>query len=426
MAAPLVAAGAGAIIGGAGAAVLGSTAGIAIIGSLFGMAGAGLTSYKMKKRVGDIEEFAFDILNVGRELHITIAISGWISEEGPQAFREPWLTLRNTGEQFSLRYESAYLLELGRALEYFLSIAVSMAAQEALKHTILSGIMFAIAWPTTLITFASVIDNPWGVCIRRSAEVGKHLADILLSRQQGRRPVSLIGFSLGARVIYYCLQELATRRGCEGIIQDVILLGAPVPGSPQNWKPFARVVSGKIINGYCRADWLLKFLYRTSSATFHPAGLGPIDWNDRRMCNYDLSDILGGHMDYYRKMHTVLETIGVRTKKPKIRPKSSIGMKKCFSDLPKSTLDKDNYRQCESLDAIEMAKFLPDIRLSISQPELNSLSQRCSVIQDDNNPDSNTIVTKSTLSSRSMSLESLSLGRFSRTCGILSPSPDKV
>ena len=42
LAAPFLAAGAGAIIGGAGAAALGSVAGIAIIGSLFGVAGAGL------------------------------------------------------------------------------------------------------------------------------------------------------------------------------------------------------------------------------------------------------------------------------------------------------------------------------------------------------------------------------------------------
>lgn len=43
IAAPLIAVGAGAIIGGVGAAGLGTVAGAAIIGSIFGVAGAGLT-----------------------------------------------------------------------------------------------------------------------------------------------------------------------------------------------------------------------------------------------------------------------------------------------------------------------------------------------------------------------------------------------
>jgi len=73
-------------------------------------------------------------------------------------------------------------------------------------RVIFIGIINAIAWPSSLITLASVIDNPWGVCCRRSAEVGKQLAEVLLSREQGQRPVTLIGFSLGARVIYYCLR----------------------------------------------------------------------------------------------------------------------------------------------------------------------------------------------------------------------------
>ncbi|RWS12442.1 transmembrane and coiled-coil domain-containing protein-like protein [Dinothrombium tinctorium] len=340
LAAPFVAAGAGAIIGGAGAAALGSTAGIAVIGSLFGVAGAGLTGYKMKKRVGDIEEFAFDTLTKGRELHLTIAVSGWITEEDVNAFQKPWQSLMNSREQYCIRYESSYLLELGRAMDYFLSFAVSMAAQEALKYTILSGIITAIAWPATFVTFASVIDNPWGVCIRRSAEVGKHLAEILIARQQGKRPVTLIGFSLGARVIFYCLQEMAQRKGCEGIVEDVVLLGAPVPGYVDQWKSFQRVVNGRIVNGYCKGDWLLKFLYRTSTATLKIAGLGPVEWKDRRMINIDLSEIVSGHMDYYAKMPLVLEAVGVRTNED-LTKRDAKTMRKCFSGLP-HTVEKSS------------------------------------------------------------------------------------
>lgn len=36
----------------------------------------------MQKRVGDIEEFAFDVLTDGQQLHITLAISGWLTDEG--------------------------------------------------------------------------------------------------------------------------------------------------------------------------------------------------------------------------------------------------------------------------------------------------------------------------------------------------------
>ncbi|CAG0898619.1 unnamed protein product [Cyprideis torosa] len=156
------------------------------------------------------------------------------------------------------------------------------------------GLVSAIMWPASALTIASVIDNPWGVCCRRSAEVGKQLAQVLLSREHGHRPVTLIGFSLGARVIHFCLVEMAKAKNCQGIIQDVVLLGAPVSGSHKLWEPLGKVVSGRIINGYSRGDWLLKLLYRTSSMNIHIAGLGPLSWKNQRVFNFDLTDIVDG------------------------------------------------------------------------------------------------------------------------------------
>ena len=54
-------------------------------------------------------------------------------------YKEPWLALDESREQYSLRWESKYLLELGKAFEYIFSLAVGVATQEALKYTILSG-----------------------------------------------------------------------------------------------------------------------------------------------------------------------------------------------------------------------------------------------------------------------------------------------
>jgi lipoprotein signal peptidase len=51
----------------------------------------------------------------------------------------PWKNLAESQEQYCLRYESKHLCVLGDAIEYFISGAVSMATQEALKYTVLSG-----------------------------------------------------------------------------------------------------------------------------------------------------------------------------------------------------------------------------------------------------------------------------------------------
>ncbi|KAM9855775.1 transmembrane and coiled-coil domain-containing protein 4 [Aulostomus maculatus] len=314
LAAPFVAAGAGAVLGAGGAAALGSATGIAIMASLFGAAGAGLTGYKMNKCVGAIEEFEFLPLSSGKHLHLTIAVTGWLCSGKYSSFQAPWCSLGDCGEQYCLVWESRFLRDLGSAMASLLDGLVSMVAQEALKYTVLSGIVTALTWPASLLAAASVIDHPWCVCLNRSAEVGKHLAQVLRSRQQGKRPVSLIGFSLGARVIYFCLQELANDQGSEGVVEDVVLLGAPVDGSEKAWERMTRVVAGKIVNGYCRGDWLLGFLYRSSAAQLSVAGLQPINIQDRRIINVDLSSVVKGHLDYMRQMDTILVAVGFPTK----------------------------------------------------------------------------------------------------------------
>ena len=53
----------------------------------------------MKKRVGEVEEFAFDSLTDGSSLHITITVSGWLTTEDPDAHKEPWKHLYQSREQ---------------------------------------------------------------------------------------------------------------------------------------------------------------------------------------------------------------------------------------------------------------------------------------------------------------------------------------
>lgn len=77
LAAPLIA-GAATTLGIGAAAGIGTIAGSAVVGSVFGVAGAGLTGYKMKKRVGAIEEFIIESLTNELSLHVVLCVSGWI------------------------------------------------------------------------------------------------------------------------------------------------------------------------------------------------------------------------------------------------------------------------------------------------------------------------------------------------------------
>jgi len=134
------------------------------------------------------------------------------------------------------------------------------------------------------------------------------LADTLIGNYQEKRPVTLIGYSLGARVIYYCLRELAEKNKY-GIVEDVYIIGTPVMESVKDWEQCCSVVSGRFVNGYITHDWVLGFLYRASSGSFSTvAGLAPIPVD--RIENICLDEIVNGHLDYRRKVPLILKKFG--------------------------------------------------------------------------------------------------------------------
>ena len=133
------------------------------------------------------------------------------------------------------------------------------------------------------------------------------LADALVHRAQGERPVTLVGYSVGARVIYTCLQSLAKRKAF-GLVEDVILIGAPVPNDASEWCRIRTVAVGRVVNVYSREDYVLAFLYRTSSAQLGVAGLQPI--KVRGVENLDVSLLVSGHGKYRYVIGEILSRIG--------------------------------------------------------------------------------------------------------------------
>lgn len=62
-------------------------------------------------------------------------------QKSDDAFKAQWRHLAMSCEQYSLRYESKYLADLGKAIEYLMGFAVSYAIQQTLMETALAGML---------------------------------------------------------------------------------------------------------------------------------------------------------------------------------------------------------------------------------------------------------------------------------------------
>ncbi|CAG8725305.1 7133_t:CDS:2, partial [Racocetra fulgida] len=160
-AAPLVAAGIGAITG-AGVFVTAASS-VTLMTSLFGIAGGGLAGYLLE----NVDEVT----------------NPWFPTFG---------NVSDYSDTFALSFDTEILLSLGRSFRRFLAEStVSIAASEALKRTVFATLANALVLPAALMKAGDLIDNPWALGVDRAHKAGLVLADVLTERVQGKRPTVL-------------------------------------------------------------------------------------------------------------------------------------------------------------------------------------------------------------------------------------------
>ncbi|KAL0263233.1 hypothetical protein SLS55_002211 [Diplodia seriata] len=364
LAAPFLAAGVGTVLGGVGlgatavGGLLGGLAGSSVlVGGLFGAYGGRMTGKMMDKYSADVSDFRFVAVRGGDDggvyerqrkaqglsrrstsqrpedvrgswkppgrnhssssaidpasehhrLRVAIAISGWLTDS-TEVFT-PWFVMGPQLETFALRWEVEALLKLGTSLSAVLkSAAWGYAKYEIVKRTVL-GSLAAGLWPLMLLRVGRIVDNPFSIARKRSEKAGAVLADALINKAQGERPVTLVGYSLGARVIYSCLLQLAERRAF-GLIENVVMMGAPTPSDAAAWRKMRAVVAGRLVNVYSSNDHILGYLYRTSSIQLGVAGLQQVQ-GVQGVENVDVSDMVDGHTRYRWLTGTILKKIGM-------------------------------------------------------------------------------------------------------------------
>ncbi|KAH8593349.1 hypothetical protein B0O99DRAFT_688925 [Bisporella sp. PMI_857] len=383
IAAPVVAGAIGGLMGGVGLGGLASFLGIfamngALVGTLFGAYGAKMTGTMVDNYAKDVSDFKFlpikedwgaattaeeDIQS--RRLRVTVGINGWLNSKDDVI--KPWRTLGPDSEVFALRYEMDALVQLGTSLENMVSsYAWSAVKIEILKRTVLAT-LWAALWPVYLLKIATSIDNPFSVARNRSEKAGEVLADALINKAQGERPVTLVGYSLGSRVIYSCLKSLAERHAF-GLVESVVLIGSPVPSNSENWRVMRSVVSGKLINVYSENDYILAFLYRATSIQFGVAGLQQIT-DVEGIENVNLSKEVSGHLRYPELIGKILKRCGfegIKVEDMNIETEKE-------TEIQLIDFERDEYKVNGDMNALDQTRTTSQPSLMDSQPAELSL-----------------------------------------------------
>jgi hypothetical protein len=204
-------------------------------------------------------------------------------------------TLPQCSEAFLLSWERNVL---GKLQDSFLDI-VTDKLYSKLYSKVMGQLWSLTPWPViqssmglplSVIKKIETLNDPWAVVMDRARQAGCLLARALVAEKkkcqesdlgQCFRPVNLIGYGMGARVIFHALQDLYDA-GSEGlgIVENAVLIGAPIAINIPQWKSARQVVAHRLVNCYSSNDWILALLYRSKSLELSVAGLYPVHLTD--------------------------------------------------------------------------------------------------------------------------------------------------
>lgn len=320
----LGAAGSGAAISSLSGAALTSAAvaklgvgGLAIVSAagagLGGKTGFGIANSYLK----DVPDFNFVQVQKGASdrRHSVIVVNGLLSEQdGKRINEEKWIELTEDwasglhgvhGDEdvWHLNWEAKNLIKFGKWISSArnglaakgISSAIAMGSKRMAKGASIAG------WA---LTASEYISNPWHSAMVNAEKTGVVLAEAI-SRTEGQT-FTLMGHSLGARVVFFALMALATKK--ERYIKNVILMGGAVGrDNVESWCAAESALTGTLYNCHSANDGVLKFLYQSANLGLsRPAGLGPAV---PTAFNVNCTDFISGHTVWKKNLPKVMDRI---------------------------------------------------------------------------------------------------------------------
>eukprot|EP00759_Apiculatamorpha_spiralis_P037532 PhF_6_TR37442/c0_g1_i1/m.55022 len=230
--------------------------------------------------------------------------------EGAETFYLTW-DVENQGHFGRLCNLSVNRELSDRAVRHVVKKGLEKAAETTLHTAVVAAslsVMGAMRIPHYAMWMTEVIDNSFA-CLQNSAQdAGHQLALALLGGLQGKRPVSLIGYSCGANVILQCLQDLASANA-KGLVENVYILGGTITTDQSAWNVIRQTTCCRVVNVYSTKDWFLSLTYRALGANFKPiAGLSRVK-SVVGVENVNVSNYVSTHAEYMLKMDDILKFI---------------------------------------------------------------------------------------------------------------------
>ncbi|RMZ91754.1 hypothetical protein DV736_g1008, partial [Chaetothyriales sp. CBS 134916] len=322
---------------------LGGVGGAALITSIGITTGGAIAVRASDRRTGHVKTFEYRPLHDNKRLNLILTVSGWMTGKVDDV-RLPYSTVDPImGDIYSLLWEPEMLQSMGDTINILANEALTQTVQQVLGSTILVALMASIQLPIVLTKLSYLIDNPWSVSLDRANAAGLILADSLIQHHLGKRPITLLGFSLGARVIFSCLKELSAR-GAYGIVQNVYLFGSPIVVKKDEYIRARSIIAGRFVNGYVSHDWILGYLFRaTSGGLGRVSGLAPVE-GVPGLENIDVGPLVNGHMAYRQAMPRLLREVGWEVESDE------------FTEIEDPDPDNHEQRQRELIQEIDEAR----------------------------------------------------------------------
>ncbi|ORY31538.1 DUF726-domain-containing protein [Rhizoclosmatium globosum] len=248
--------------------------------TLFGITSSNDALFSFENENGLKDWFFKEVQIHEVSLHVVICVSGLLGSLDDVV--DPWQFLPAFvpfSDIYSLGFHTNGLLQLNSEIKSFILTSNKKRKSETVQQQLAQNngnltkdsigdlsinlsIPDIFSAPHIFPTPPSLLDT-WNDALLAAQKAGEELGKrILLKEAYGKRPITLAGFGLGARVIYYALLEVVKEantgeQNVFSLIDSVYLITAPVISDLESWTKISSIVAGRIVNAYSTKDTVL-------------------------------------------------------------------------------------------------------------------------------------------------------------------------